>query len=474
MESLSAHHGQLLEAAREQMLAELDELFELPAGTPPEVFAQRLATDKELRTEVRERFERGRSSGKFPLLSRCESDFPAGAREMFLVVGWRLFIAPPAAAAPAKPWDRKLYDGNEEHYREDLYNGIAFAATDLRRFAKEWLEELARAGYLGVGGTTGLPLKQRVDGSAVARPASIPPFGEKAYPVRFENSRQVLWLQLEGERSSERGYREVRVADEPVRTDKAILAALTAMEGRKMDLKRLRRAIAEIELPPGGAMYQQWREAFEGLPPEQKSGRKRPELHENLQHHQSLDYVLLLLRHHRKGFDDLPQVEKLALVERTCHHINEFLEALRRLTAFLEFGVPGKHLKEATEDADRDVKAAVLHDVDGMTHREIGEELGVPLPDDYNVKGDHPTVRQMVKRGRKIIVGALGEECWRRHIRAMKEDAERWRSLSEAEQEAEELAEHLGIPYEEALRRAEEEEAYLEERRRSGGEPEND
>ncbi len=115
-------------------------------------------------------------------------------------------------------------------------------------------------------------------------------------------------------------------------------------------------------------MYDQWREAFERLPPEQKLERKRPELHRNLQHHQSLDYVLLLLRHHRPGFDDPPQAEKRALIERTCHYVNEFLEALRRLMAFLEFGTPGKQLKDATKDADRDVKAAVLYDVDGMNY----------------------------------------------------------------------------------------------------------
>ncbi|MDP9477215.1 MAG: hypothetical protein M3R38_16310, partial [Actinomycetota bacterium] len=136
-----------MDAAQEQMLAELEELFELPAGTPPEEYAQRLATDVKLLAEVRERFEEGKSSGRFPLLSRCESDLPAGARDMFLVVGWRPLISP-----PERPWDRYPYGGNEEYYREDLYNGVASTTTDLRRFAREWLEELARAGYLGVGG----------------------------------------------------------------------------------------------------------------------------------------------------------------------------------------------------------------------------------------------------------------------------------------------------------------------------------
>lgn len=445
----------------------MEELFQLPAGVRPEEFAPRLLCDVELHEAVRTRFEQGRASGKFPLLSRCESDFPPEAKDMFLVVGWVRLIS-----SPERPWDRYPYEGDEESYREDLYNGVASDTTDLRRFAKEWLEELARAGYLGMEGSTGLPSKQRLDGSAVPRPASIPPYGE-AYPVRLEKTQQVLWLQLDGERSSKHGYREIRVANEPVRTDKAILAALTAMEGRNMDLRRLKKAFAELKLPPGSTVYEQWREAFKDLPPEQKSQGKRPELHKNLQHHQALDYVLLLLRHHRPGFDDLPQGEKLALVESACYYVNKFLVTLRSLAAFLEFGVPDKPIRDAIRDPDGDVRAAVLSDVVGLNHTKIGKELGVPPPASYATKGETSTMREKARRGRDFLTGFLGEDGYQQLIRAKKAEAEHWRSLSDAEQHAEDLMEHLGIPYEEALQRAEEEEAYFEERRRSRGEPEN-
>jgi hypothetical protein len=464
MNIISAHHRRLLEAAREQILAELEELFELPAGTPPEAFTQRLAIDEELRTEVRKRFEQGRSSGKFPLLSRCESDFPTEAKEMFLVVGWRLLVAPPAA--PEKPWDREPYDGNEEHYREDLYNGIAFAATDLRSFADKWLEELGRVGYRGVGGPLGLPLKQRIDYSAISRPASLPPYGD-AYPVRFENTRQILWLQVDGKRSSEHDYREVRVADELVRTDEAILAALTAMEGRLIDPKRLRKALAELDLSSEQSMLDHWREAYRSVPDEQASEGKRPELVENLQHPQSLDYVLLLLKHHRPDFDELPQKRRLELIARTCELVNESLASVRKLASFLEFGAPGRLLRNAAEDADRDVRAAVLRDVDGLTNQKIGEELGVDRPGSFATYRDYSTVRDMVRRGRLILERTLGKEGWQRQIQDMKAEAERWRSLSDVEQNAEGMAEYLEIPYAEALRRAEEED--LEYHRRSKG-----
>jgi hypothetical protein len=62
-------------------------------------------------------------------------------------------------------------------------------------------------------------------------------------------------------------------------------------------------------------------------------------------------------------------------------------------------------------------------------------------------------VRQMVIRGRKILVLALGEDGWRRYIEAMKAEAKRWNSLSDVEQEVEGWVEY-GLPYEEALRMA--------------------
>jgi hypothetical protein len=114
--------------------------------------------------------------------------------------------------------------------------------------------------------------------------------------------------------------------------------------------------------------------------------------------------------------------------------------------------VPGRRGPAPTRLVRRDVKAAVLKDVDGLTYREVAEELGVPLPVDFLVKGDHPAVRRMVIRGRMVLESALGEEGWLSQIEAMKAEAARWRSLSEVRREAEAEAEALGIPYEEALR----------------------
>lgn len=192
-----------------------------------------------------------------------------------------------------------------------------------------------------------------------------------------------------------------------------------------------------------------------------------------LQSHQHLDYVLLLLRYYRPDFDDLPQEEKIGLIEHACGHINEFLEALRKLAAFLEYGAPGKHQKSAARDADRDVRAAVRRDVDGLTYRQIGEEFELPPPKDFKYKGDHPTARQMVSRGRSILERSLGIEGWREHIEAMRAEAKRWSSLSEVEQDAERMMEALQYPHEEAMRRAGERHARVE-RSRAEEQPENE
>jgi hypothetical protein len=45
---------------------------------------------------------------------------------------------------------------------------------------------------------------------------------------------------------------------------------------------------------------------------------------------ESPDYVLMLLRCYRPGFDDLPSKERANLVDDTCAHSNAFLEALRK------------------------------------------------------------------------------------------------------------------------------------------------
>jgi hypothetical protein len=59
------------------------------------------------------------------------------------------------------------------------------------------------------------------------------------------------------------------------------------------------------------------------------------------------------------------------------------------------------------------------------------------LPADFRIKGDHPTVRKMVGRGRRILKAVLGEEGWKEQARGMKAEAKRWRSKSDTQRRAE-------------------------------------
>jgi hypothetical protein len=94
--------------------------------------------------------------------------------------------------------------------------------------------------------------------------------------------------------------------------------------------------------------------------------------------------------------------------------------------SFLEYGAPGEDTRAAVENVARDVRAAMLYDVGGLNYLQIAEVLGIPPPSATNrEKRDHPTVRAMVKRGRKILEEAFGEEDWYEKAQAMRSEAKR-------------------------------------------------
>jgi hypothetical protein len=437
------------ETHRRKLLEELKGLFGPAFGPALEAygrsFAERISEDETLIAEVLARFEAGSAEGEFPVLSGILAGASNEERERFFREGWAREILPPPEP-PRKPWDDAPWYGNLEAYREDLYFGIAFGLPDFRAFSGEWIEELARVGYYGMEESLGLPLKQQAD-DFLAPPRPLPLYGE-SYPVRLGDTRQTVWISLDGPRSPEWGYREVAVSEEPLRTDKAILAAVTALEGRPLDVAALRRVLPDIVPSYGESVWDRWTEVIKDC--------RTKEILRKLRHHQALDYVLTLLRYHHPGFDGRPLEERADLIAETCVHINEFLEVLRKLVAFLEHGTPGRRGPAATRVTARDVRAAILKDVHGMTHREIGEELGITLPADFGLKGDHPTVRKMVRRGRDALEGALGEEGWQTQAEAMKAKMNDWLSRSEPERAAELESEVLNIDYEEALQRVEE------------------
>jgi hypothetical protein len=172
------------------------------------------------------------------------------------------------------------------------------------------------------------PLKQR-SGDYFAPPKPLPLYGN-AYPTRIAQTGQTVWIRLGGPRSPERGYPEITVSDEPLRTDAAILAALTALEGRPMDVGALHKVLTRILPLRNESFFERWTKALEDRHTREDL---RPTL-QDLHRHQTLDYALMLLRYHNPGFDDLPLEERADLVEETCAHINEFVEVLHKLMSF--------------------------------------------------------------------------------------------------------------------------------------------
>jgi hypothetical protein len=57
----------------------------------------------------------------------------------------------------------------------------------------------------------------------------------------------------------------------------------------------------------------------------------------------------------------------------------------------------------------------------------------------------------------RALKAALGEYGWKAQVRAMKDEAKRWRSKSTIQRQAELEAEALDVPYDEVLRSLEEE-----------------
>jgi len=159
----------------------------------------------------------------------------------------------------------------------------------------------------------------------------------------------------------------------------------------------------------------------------------------------SLSYLAALLKYYRPEFDQYSWEYRLALMERACTYLHKLLEAVHTFTAFLEYGTPDWGPNRGAKTPGRDVKAAILKDVDALPYRLIGNELGMLPPPDVHYKGDYPTVRASVKRGRQILERALGKDEWSRQVETMKAEAAWWKSLSNKEKLRETLAEEFGI-----------------------------
>jgi hypothetical protein len=254
----------------------------------------------------------------------------------------------------------------------------------------------------------------------------------------------------------------VEVLDTPLRTDRAILAALTAAETEEVNIGRLDQALSHIEPPLKESldkhiMDEMWRlysRRPKGAEVSQELGEARKQHEENRSNLQirTSDYVLALLRYYRPDFDSLPHTKKLALIKEGCERVNMFLTALRQLGSFLEHENP----KQPIEDAQRYVTAAEMHDVEGLSIPQIAERMGVtPAPSEEKlrsegIKTDVKKLRDWKRNGRNLLVSLLGEEGWQKQVEEKKAQMHCWDSYSEEEQWAIQFAEEFDTTIEEA------------------------
>lgn len=254
---------------------------------------------------------------------------------------------------------------------------------------------------------------------------------------------QELWILFDTRRDDE-GYMSVEVIDTP-QSDVAILAAMVTWLARKVDYRKLRAANSFVRSGAYAAQYEKINALFTEASKEEQ-GIASPSaqaaldllsgLDDKTEALRHLEYMLPLIRYYRPDFDSRSPQEQQDLIEKACPHINGFLDALRRLQNFLEYGAPNqKKLTPDFKEPRRDVQAAVLAEVEGLTHSQIGERMKIPRPPNSRISGGHVTARKMVERGKRILERAFGKEGWDKQVKKMKDQKAGWQSLSHEERD---------------------------------------
>jgi hypothetical protein len=279
------------------------------------------------------------------------------------------------------------------------------------------------------------------------------------------SSGQVIRLLLNAKRT-EQGYRGAEVLVGPSVTEEAYVAAVLALKGEEMEregdkknrqsneMARASKAILFFELmrsdrtdeAVADAVYQ----AMKDLRLYTEGAVKATDFFDGLR----LTPLYELLRYFRPDFDVLSEKERIALLERTIGYVNEYMKALRRLTAFLQYGeakaYEGLPTRRVTQAA-KQVRAAEFRELVRTEHgaplpyRKIGKLLGEKPKPGQATRSYEARISRMVEAGRGILKQALGEEGYRAYMEEKRAELEHWQTLSEDEQNAIHMEENFGI-----------------------------
>jgi hypothetical protein len=359
-------------------------------------------------------------------------------------------------------------EGRNHKLRKALERLEAIQPSDVPELVHEWLEVLDDHGLhttlMTLDSAGRLIMKPTEDEG----PVKTPPYHD-AYPLRLDNSEQVVWLRPDPRRFR-RGYRPIGVVGKRSQTS-ATLAALAMLGGSISNPGELHITLLKVADLGPEMLEKVWnpdeyessyfplvRQLEDAENPELRAAETLAEEkwvrvlnkyergRETYRQLYSLRVLVALLKYYRPEFDKYSWEDQLALMERACDYVHGLVEAVRKLSAFLEYGTPSGLPNRAVETLDRDIQAAILKDVDDLTYREIGQELGIPPPRNVDIKGDYSTARMAVNRGRKYLERALREKGgWSEQAKEMKAEATRWKLLSGKEKLRKTLAEHFDL-----------------------------
>jgi hypothetical protein len=331
------------------------------------------------------------------------------------------------------------YSDSREKYIQEKYPPIP-------ELAERWLEELKERGGLPKRSS---PEDQVNDESVSRLPledyVGFPSDPSTYYPARLDTG-QVVWVRLD-ERRASNGYTSVQVAGKSAYI-RAILAAVTILEGAHINIEKLRSLLPFTELFHPDGMRTSQREALHELVDAGEKAAADTLFYDLATDHldyRSLNYAIALLRYFRPNFDTLPLQQQRGLLERCCERMNKLLEASRQLNEFLEYGSLDRDQRPRIENPHRDVEAAALRDVEDYTYREIAELLDIEISEKSRWVGDYSTVAKMVVRGREILKCAFGKKGWQEKVQILRARLERLESLSLEERFIEERAEEWGV-----------------------------
>jgi hypothetical protein len=154
----------------------------------------------------------------------------------------------------------------------------------------------------------------------------------------------------------------------------------------------------------------------------------------------SLEYVGNLIKYHQPDFDYAASEDNADFLLRTLKRLNAIERSNDALRNHLQYSGPAKKKAQApVENPERDVRAAILSDVMGLSSLDIRKKLGLKRKwkrpqapsTGANVKREDPTTRFAIQRGRALLQHFYGAEEWHRKIARMRAKRAEWLDLGD-------------------------------------------